>query len=613
MLFLSNLQAQDLYEPRNMKLAYENDTRSRTGEPGTNYWQNRGEYSINITATPPDRMIKGSEDITYSNNSPDTLNYLVFKFFLNRHKPGAARNYGASQEDMTSGMHVDSLSVNGISQSWRTSSRPSTIQRLRLTEGLAPGESVQIHFNWHYEISLTSGREGMIDSTTYFLAYFYPRVSVLDDYMGWDTIEFTGSQEFYSDFNDYTVIVTVPKNYVVWGTGTLKNPDEVLQNNIAQRFNKSLSSDEISTIASFEEMTSGKVTAQSDLNTWSFEATNIPDMAFGISDHFVWDASSVVVDDETNRRASVQAAYNDTSADYHQMVGFGRQILNWFSNDWPGIAYPYEKTSIFQGYAGMEYPMMANDETYGDPAFSQFVAAHEIAHTYFPFYMGVNETRYAFMDEGWAATFELLINRHNMGVETADKLFRQFRINRWIHTPSTASDMPIITPADMVSRGYGNNAYGKPALGYLAIKDMLGDELFKTTLHGYMERWNGKHPSPWDFFYSFNDLSGQDLNWFWKPWYFENSYIDLALTNVKKSRKKYTLSIQNIGGMPAPVDVEITYADGSTEIKHQTSSIWKENQQKTTVEIKTKKTITSIKLNGGIWMDADLSNNSWTK
>src|SRR5205085_11344392 len=135
--------------------------------------------------------------------------------------------------------------------------------------------------------------------------------------------------------------------------------------------------------------------------------------------HFVWDASSVIVHDATKRRASAQSAYNDTARDFQYVVGFARQALDWLSHKWPGIPYPYEKTTVFQGYAGMEYPMMVNDETYEDTTFSRFVAMHEIAHTYMPFYMGINETRYGFMDEGWATTFELLFNHDKAGKKTA--------------------------------------------------------------------------------------------------------------------------------------------------------------------------------------------------
>src|SRR6185436_11372148 len=161
----------------------------------------------------------------------------------------------------------------------------------------------------------------------------------------------------------------------------------------------------------------------------------------------------------------------------------------------PGIPYPYEKTTVYQGYADMEYPMMANNSTQEDTSFSRFVAEHEIAHTYMPFYMGINETRYGFMDEGWATFFEYFIGIADMGEKRSSDLFKSFRVRSWINDPSQDEDMPIISPGDaMTGRGFGNNEYGKAALGYIAMKDYLGDELFKKCLQEYMNRWNGKHP-----------------------------------------------------------------------------------------------------------------------
>ena len=347
------------------------------------------------------------------------------------------------------------------------------------------------------------------------------------------------------------------------------------------------------------------------MNSWQFKATDIPDMAFGLSDHYVWDGSSTIVDEKTKRRASAQAAYNDTAKDYHYVAGYARHALHWLSRKWPGVPYPYEKTTVFHGYAGMEYPMMANDETYEDTAFSRFVAEHEIAHTYMPFYMGINETRYGFMDEGWATTFELLIGRENMGVEKAEEFYKTFRVRGWINDASQQEDIPIITPSNiMEGAGMGNNEYGKASLGYLAMMDMLGDDLFKKCLHAYMDRWHGKHPIPWDFFNTFNNVSGKNLDWFWNNWFFSNNYIDLALKTSVKTSKGYTLTIENIGGMAAPVNTIVTYTDGSTEKFHQSPAIWEKNQKQATVNIATKKEVASIKLDGGIFMDADPSNNS---
>ena len=607
--------AQDsLYMPRAVAQAYRNGTRAMNGKPGPKYWQNRARYEITVTALPPDRTVRGTERVLYVNDSPDTLRNPSIRLFLNIHKPGATRDGGAGPDYLTSGVHVDAFAVNGQAQPWGDDTRTFTVKRVMLPAPLLPHDSVRLSFDWHYEISREGNREGMIDSTTWFLAYFYPRVAVYDDYNGWDTMPFTDTQEFYSDFNDYDVTVNVPANYVVWGTGTLTNASAVLQPAPLARFQQSMTSDSTIHVATLDDVRGKRVTAVGPVNAWHFSARHIPDVAFNLSDHYVWDAGSVLVDDAAGRRASVQAAYNDTAADYHHMVQFGRHALDWLSHNWPGVPYPYEKTTVVQGPAGMEYPMMANDEAYPDTVFSRFVAEHEIAHTYMPFYMGINESRYAFMDEGWATTFEYLIGTADLGKERATKAFQEFRVNRWINDPSPLQDLPIITPADALHGGaYGNNAYGKPALGYLALKDMLGDSLFRTALHGYMDRWNGKHPIPWDFFNSVNDLTGRNLNWFWNRWFFSNGYIDRSIADVRKAGRRYVVTLDNIGGMPAPVDVVATWADGSTETFHQTSAIWQANARRAVVNLPAQKALRSLVLSGGIWVDADSTNDHWPR
>jgi hypothetical protein len=604
------VKAQNLYMPRDIQKAFKNETRSADGRPGKKYWQNYGRYNISITAVPQNRTLKGTEQITYVNNSPDTLKRLNMKLIINIHKPGAARFGDAGADYLTPGIQFDNFSINGEVKKVPSA---STNQYVNLSRPLMPHDSVKLDIGWHFEISKQSGREGMIDSTTCYLAYFYPRVSVYDDYNGWDRLPFLDAQEFYNDFNDYTLHVTAPKNYVVWATGTLKNANEVLQPEYAKRLQASFTSDSTINIASAAELAAHKVTAQKDMNTWTWTANDISDMAVGISDHYVWDAASVVVDDATNRRASMQAAFLDTSIDFHHAVQNGRNSLGWLSHNWPGVPYPFPKMTSFQGFADMEYPMMVNDSHTNDVRFSQFVQDHEIAHTYFPFYMGINESRYAFMDEGWATTFELLIGTSEVGKEKAEALYKDFRVDRWIHDASTAEDQPVITPSSELRGGYGNNSYGKPSLSYFALKDMLGDELFKKALHGYMDRWHGKHPIPWDYFNSMSNITGKNLDWFFNNWFFTNYYIDLSLKNVTKAPGGYTAAIKNVGGFVVPFDVKVTYADGSAESIHQSPAVWEKNQKQISVDIKTTKTIKSVTLNGGIFMDADESNNTWNK
>src|SRR6478672_1011445 len=607
-----SLNAQDLYMSRDVKQAYKNGTRSMDGNPGKNYWQNHGRYTITITAMPPDRTVKGIETITYINNSPDTLRNPSIKLLLNIHKPGAPREYGTVPDYLTSGVHIDECKVNGQAVQVRSDPFVFTNLSLKLPKPLSPHDSVQFSFDWHYEISLQSGREGMIDSTTYFLAYFYPRVAVYDDYNGWDRMPFMDGHEFYSDFNDYDVTINVPKNYIVVGTGTLQHPENLLQPDFLKKYNESFTSDRVIQIVTKQDWLAKNVTTQNTVNSWRFMSADVPDIAFGISDHFNWDGCSVVVDDGTRRRAGAFAVYNDTAADYHSVAQYARHSLDWLSHHWPGIPYPYEKTTVFQGYAGMEYPMMANDETYEDTTFSRFVAEHEIAHTYMPFYMGINETRYGFMDEGWATTFEILIGRDDLGVEKAEEVYKQFRVSGWINDPSPGQDVSIVGPGDnMIGEALGNNEYGKASLGYLAMKDLLGDELFKKCLHEYMNRWHGKHPLPWDFFFTFNDVTKRNMNWYWSSWFFSHNYIDLALKSATRSGNDYSVTIENIGGMAAPVNIIANYSDGTKESFHQTPVIWQRNQQEATVKISSKKKVESISLDGGIFMDADTTNNTW--
>jgi hypothetical protein len=607
------LQAQSLYMPRDIKQAYAKGTRSPDGKPGSKYWQNFGRYNISITATPPGRTVKGTEQITYINNSPDTLKRLNMKLILNIHRPGAARDRVAGADYLTQGIQIDTFLISGQKKIWNNTTMASTNQAVSLPNALMPHDSVKINIAWHFDVSKQSEREGMIDSTTYYLAYFYPRVSVYDDYNGWDRIEFVDSKEFYNDFNDYTLNVTVPKNYIVWATGTLQNPAQVLQKEYADKLQKSMTNDSTMHIATLEDLAGKKITTQNAMNTWTWKATDISDMAVGISDHYLWDAASVVVDKTTGRRSSVQAAYSEKGTDFEKSVQNGRNALGWFSNNWPGVPYPFPKMTAFQGFADMEYPMMVNDSQVGDAGFAQLVQDHEIAHTWFPFYMGINESKYAFMDEGWATTFEYLIGIEEKGPQQAAAFYKQFRINSWINNKSTAEDLPIITPSNEQTGGYGNNAYGKPSLSYLGLKDMLGDELFKKALHGYMDRWHGKHPIPWDYFNSMSNVSGRNLDWYFKNWFFTNGYNDIAISKAVKGKDGYTLTVKNIGGFAIPFDVVLTFTDGSTQTIHQTPAVWEANQKQTYVTFKAVigKSLTSVTLDNGIFVDANKADNTW--
>lgn len=596
-----HISAQELYMPRNIKKAYENGTRDISGAPGKNYWQNKGIYDVEVKVDAKTKIVSGKETIIYSNNSPNDLNELAIRFVNNLHKPESPRSGSVSKDFLSSGLKIKSFIVDGSvynvnSESW------GTVEKVNLKTALKSKSKTEIKIEWEYPLSVQSGREGQIDSETFYVAYSFPRISVYDDYNGWDMLPHSDRQEFYNDFNDYSFAISAPKNYVVWSTGDFLNPEEVLQPEYLNRFKSSLISDEIIHIANEAEMKSGKVTKNNKWNIWKFKANNITDFCFALSNHYVWDGSSVQL---KTKRASVQAGYKAGAKDFEHYVEWMRYNLDWFSKNWPGLEYPYPVMTAIQGYADMEYPMMINDTSIPDDfQDARLTADHEIAHTYFPFYMGINETRYAFMDEGWATTLEYLIGIGENGKDAAEKFYKNFRVKKWINDASAEQDQPIITMSTQVSgAGYGNNSYVKSSLSYLALKDYLGDDLFKKALHHYMDNWNGKHPIPWDYFYSMNTGSGKNLNWFFNNWFYTNYYIDLKILNASQQKGKLLVKVDNVGGFAVSFDAVVTYEDQSVEKTHFTPQIWENDQKKAVISISTKKKVKSVMLDGGFFMD----------
>lgn len=595
------ISAQELYMPRNIKKAYENETRSISGAPGKNYWQNKGIYDVEVKVDAKTKVVSGKETIVYSNNSPTDLNELAIRFVNNLHKPESPRSGSVSKDFLSSGLKIKSFIVDGLkynvnSENW------GTVEKVKLTKVLKAKSKAEVKIEWEYPLSVQSGREGQIDPETFYVAYSFPRISVYDDYNGWDMLPHSDRQEFYNDFNDYSFAISAPKNYVVWSTGEFMNPEEVLQPEYLDRYKSSLKSDQVIHIANEAEMKSGKVTKNNKWNIWKFKANNITDFCFALSNHYVWDGSSVQLQ---TKRSSVQAGYKAGAKDFEHYVEWMRYNLNWFSKNWPGVEYPFPTMTAIQGYADMEYPMMINDTSIPDDLQdARLTADHEIAHTYFPFYMGINETRYAFMDEGWATTLEYLIGIDENGKEAAEKFYKNFRVKRWINDASAEQDQPIITMSTQVSgAGYGNNSYVKSSLSYLALKDYLGDDLFKKALHHYMDNWNGKHPIPWDYFYSMNTGSGKDLNWFFNNWFYTNYYIDLKITDASQQKDKLTLKVDNVGGFAVPFDAVVTYEDQSVEKTHFTPQIWENDQKKVVISVSAKKKVKSVLLDGGLFMD----------
>lgn len=600
-------QKSDYYIPVNFKNAYENQTRSKDGNPGEDYWQNRADYKIEVQLFPDSAMISGNEIITYKNNSPNNLGFLIIHLFPNLYKEGAARDFDIDPADDSKGVFIGEITFNGKIIGKNNQSKFTTYQDnnlvLHLPQTLKPGEQAEIGFTWNYRLNKKSHyREGLVDESSFYVAYFFPRIAVYDDIDGWDDWRYTGTAEFYIDFGDFDVAVTVPENYMVWATGLWQNPQELLQDTYFKKFSAAHKSDEIIGIIENKDLKKGNILKQKGKTTWKYKAENVMDFSFGTSDHYLWDATSLVVDSTSNRRVFIDAAYNPYSNDFYKVASIARESIKNMSFVFPAIPFPYPKMTVFNGLSEMEYPMMVNDLSLDDPSETIKLTSHEIFHTYFPFYTGLNETKYAWMDEGLTSYGESIIASKLDPEGYAGLYFMDIYEDKIGYD----FDVPLFINSEYLKKPvYYYNSYPKGALFFRMLHEFLGNEKFLEALHTFAERWNGKHPIPHDFIYTFEDVTDEDLSWFIKPWLFEYGYVDFAIKGIEQNK----VIIEKVGNYPAPIGVKMTFADGKSQIINYTAAIWNNGNNVYEIEAPYGKEIAGAELLNKLGLDADLKNN----
>ena len=453
-------------------------------------------------------------------------------------------------------------------------------------------------------------RMGAYDSSSFFVAYWYPQVAVYDDIDGWDRNNYSGTQEFYNDFGNFDVEIKMPHEFLVWGTGTFVNPDEILSEKYLNKYKEAQISDTVVNIVKQEDYNSGPITKGKDFNIWKFKAEYVPDFAFAVSDHYLWDAGSVVVDETTGRKVVVGAAYKKESEDFYEVAEIGINTIKSLSTDLPGVPFPYPNITVFNGSGGMEFPMMVNDGSASSRAGTVGVTSHEITHTYFPFYMGINERKYAFMDEGMAVMLPFDLQKELEPASTQ----RERNALGYESIAGEEMEMPLIVPSTLLTgRSYRTSAYARPGLAYEFLQDYLGRDKFRSVLKEYIKRWNGKHPIPYDFFFTFNEMAGEDLSWYWKPWFFEFGYPDLSIKEVKSGMESSKVEIEKIGIIPIPLKLRVTFADETFEEYYKTVEVWKQGNLDYTVEIPGDRKIVKVELGSTEIPDVDRGNNVYMK
>ncbi|MDB5229923.1 MAG: peptidase, partial [Chitinophagaceae bacterium] len=508
---------------------------------------------------------------------------------------------------LTDGVIIESININGTAIAERQRRISGTNMTVNLPAPLTHNQAIKFTISWHYTLNKGSHmRTGEIDPGADFIAYFFPRIAVYDDIDGWNNYPYTGTQEFYNDFCHFKAAITVPADQAVWATGNLLNAKDVLAEKTYNLLLSAEKNDAVIHIIDSTDLKNKNFTNHSKAaNTWLFEASDVTDFVFACSDHYVWQSTSLIVDPSTGRRTRVDAVYNPKHRDYYSVIDEARKTVEAMSYRFPKWPYPYAHETVFDGLDQMEYPMMVNDNPVRNHAESIELTDHEIFHTMFPFYMGINETKYAWMDEGWATIGEWLISP--MIDSTIVDLYgvRAVEVNAGRET-----DLPIITLSTETSASYFTNSYPKPAMGYLFIKDMLGDDLFYKGLHYYFQQWHGKHPIPYDFFNCMNTGTGKNLNWFWKKWFIENGIPDLAIGKVNLTSKP-SVTIISKGTKPLPVDLLVEFDKEPSQTIHRSIAVWEKGNTDIDIALPAGKKIKKITLGSAHTPDSDKKDNIW--
>ncbi|HEX2168467.1 MAG TPA: M1 family metallopeptidase [Longimicrobiales bacterium] len=604
--------------------AVERGTRTHDGHPGPDYWQQRVEYRIEAELDPADAMVQGEQVVMYRNNSPDTLHSILMHLYQNAFSEGVQR---VRRVPMTGGVTIRRVAVNDVEID--STSAPAGSGRYRvdgtlmwvdLARPLAPGASLELEVGWSFIVPPPGApRTGHSDNEAFVVAQWYPQVAVYDDLHGWHDLPYWTNGEFYLEYGDFEVLLTVPEGWLVTATGELDNAAEVLTDDVRQRLARALEQDEIVNVVTLEDIEQQRVTAREPGGhlTWRFRARDVRDFAFATSDRYVWDATHADWSGASGERpVLVNALYRpDASRAWSDAARYMRHALSFFAERWGPYIYPH--ISAAEGpVGGMEYPMLVFIGGSRTPQSLYSVLSHEIAHEWWPMMVGSNETLYAWQDEGLASYIEDLSLRDYFEGETP-ALSTQ---GSYLRIAGSDAERPIMTAPDLFGTGpqYGVAAYTKPATLLRALGAVVGEDVLHRGLREYTTRWLLRHPSPYDFFNVMEDVHGSDLDWFWTPWFFDTAVLDQAITDVDiesaAGGERVSVTVEDMGEAPMPVLLTFTLADGSTMQERLPVDTWLEGAETQTVSVDVPSQVMRVEIDPDRYLpDVERANNVWTR
>lgn len=533
--------------------------RNASGAPGHEYYQQKADYIIKVKLDDNNQRIYGEESITYTNNSPDELDYLWLQLDQNMRAKNSD-TYKIDEKRIKSDMSFSNIQElndfpeRGFNIEWVKDSEDKdliyvineTMMRVNLEKPLNPGLSFTFQVKWWYNINNRieeGGRSGYEyfeeeDNYLYTIAQFFPRMAVYNDIDGWQHKQFLGRGEFALPFGDYEVYITVPDNQVVAACGELQNTVEVLSKEQIERYDKAKSSDKPFMIISPKEALKNEKSKSKGEKTWIYKAINVRDFAFSSSKKFIWDAMGVKFGERTVMAMSYYPKEANPLWEKYStnVVAHTLRVYSKYTFDYP---YPVA-ISVHSDRIGMEYPMICfnggrpeADGTYSERTKFGLIGViiHEIGHNYFPMIVNSDERQWAWMDEG-LNSFVQSLAQYEWDIDYPVRRGPAHKIVDYMKGDKSKIS-PIMTDPESVYQ-LGNNAYRKPAAALTILREtIMGRELFDYSFKTYANRWKFKHPSPADFFRTMEDASAVDLDWFWRGWFFTNDHVDLAIDKVK--------------------------------------------------------------------------------
>ena len=633
-----------LVETAAFRRAVERSTRTRTGRPGPRYWTQFASYALRAELDPSTKRLTGQGRVRYQNRSPDTLRNLPVHLHQNLFAPGVARNVVVPP---TTGMELTRVVAQGrplpqlrdVEGSVQAGFQiEGTIAWIKLPTPLAPGSSADLEFSWGFTVPVDGAPRSGTDGEVFMVSYWYPQVAVYDDVNGWQTDWYMGTAEFYMGYADYDVALTVPAGWLVGSTGELKNPSDVLTPATRERLAQARRDPQVVHVVGENDRGAGRATTSGTGGklTWLFEARNVRDFAWGTSDQYLWDATHAVVGDvgclphipsdsapaappvvgcdQRTDTATINSFYRPSRIAWawDQSARYARHAIEFLSRFlWP---YPYPQMTALDGVvscSGMEYPMITCIGGERDTLGLYSVTVHEFAHMWFPMQVGSDEKRHAWQDEGVTRFNQAQAMRAFFGGYDLERIVR----DDYLGVSRAGEEVELMRHGDLYpvgTSGYRVASYQKMATILVALRAMLGEDVFMRAYREYGRRWIDKHPTAFDFFHTFDDVSGRDLSWFWRTWFYETWTLDQAVAGVQSAGDSTTITIEDRGLAPMPVRLAITRQGSGVERREIPVDVWLRGERRATLRVTSSPRITRVEIDpDGAFPDIDRMNNRW--